>query len=505
MKKVYVVRPLGCLLIGVLQRRAFLSCVAAIAVMSGACGCVSVPHFDGGPIGAFDEDLHGHSRVRALGPLIESRRDGEGQRFHAVRPFYSRTEDRARDRTVSDIVWPLGMVKHWKGETDWRVFPSFGHDFDADDGSSRHRWSLFPLLFGGEDINGRKYFAFFPLGGTIREFVMFDRVTFVLFPLYTYSEQEGNKTHSVLWPIFSRTKGADISRWRVFPFYGVSRSEERWTKHFVMWPFWTSVKYHYPDQQGGGFVLFPLFGKVDSGECSSRMILPPLFKWERGADDYRAVNCPWPFIQYRRGKIDRTYVWPLFGTRAMDNDRKWFALWPILSGRCMEREDHVVRHLRAMPFVFYESKTHDSKTSDASTDVFSRYFKLWPLVSYRRENAASRLRVLALWPLKQTPAIERNWAPLWSLYARERNGEALESEFLWGLYRHRRDEQSSRISLFPLVQSAASTGETSGRSWSLLYGLVGYRREGVQKQFRLLYLLKFGKLPQEIQNVEVTN
>ena len=464
-------------------------------------GCATVPRFDAGPIGVADHDLHGAYRTRTLGPLIETRRNEAGQSFVAVRPFYSRTGDAPRDRSVSDIVWPLGMVKDRKGETDWRFFPAFGHDFDADDAGSRHRWSVFPLLYGGEDINGRKYFAFFPLGGTLHEFMMRDRITFVLFPLYAYREQEDNRSFSVLWPIFSRTKGDDISRWRVFPFYGVSVSKDQWTKRFVMWPFWTSVNYHYPDQSGGGFVLFPLFGKVDVGERRSRMLLPPLFKWERGAErggeNYRALNCPWPFIQYRRGRINRTYVWPLYGRESTESERQWFALWPVVSARRTVREDHVLQRFRAVPLVYYESQTRPSGEDATLSDVFSRYFKLWPLVSYRREDENSRFRMLALWPLKQTPGIERNWAPLWSLYARERVGEATESELLWGLYRHRCDADGSRLSVFPLLQTAATKERDGDRRWSLFYGLLGYERSGTKKQFRLLYFLKFGKLPTE--------
>ena len=476
----------------------FLLCCVALT------GCVSMPHFDAGPISTVDRDLHGYSRTRSLGPLDESRSNEEGQRFLAIRPFYSRTEDAPAERVVSDVVWPLGMVKTRKGETDWRFFPSFGHDFDSADSGSRHRWTLFPLLFGGEDINGEKYFAFFPLGGTLHEFMMRDRITFALFPLYAYSEQEDNKTHSVLWPIFSRTKGDDVSRWRVFPLYGESTNEEQWTKRFIMWPLWTSVKYHYPDQPGGGFVLFPLFGKVDVGDRRSRMLLPPLFKWERGEREpgregemHWALNCPWPFLQLRRGEIDRTYVWPLYGREAMEDERQWFALWPIVSGKRVEREDHVVRHLRAIPFVFYESKTREADAQDTLPDVFSRYFKFWPLVSYRREDDSSRFRMLALWPLKQTPGVERNWAPLWSLYARERVGDATESELLWGLYRRRKGSQESRLSVFPLLQTETNETGDGSRRWSLLYGLLGYNRSGTHNQFQLLYFLKFGKLPEE--------
>jgi len=475
-----------------------------LVALSGGCASTRGPGFDAGPVVSVDRDLHGNPRVRALGPFIEMQRGEGGNRFTAVRPFCSKTTDVAADRSVTDIVWPLGMIKERKGETDWRLFPAFGHDFDSTDAGSRHRWSVFPFLFGGEDVNGKKYFAFFPIAGTMREFMMQDYAFFFCFPLYVYREQEDNKTRSVLWPIVSWTTGNDVSRWRVFPFYGVSRNTERWTKRFVLWPFWTSVQYHYPNQKGGGFVLFPLFGKFDVGEeRRSRMLLPPFFKWERGEGGHLAVNCPWPLFQYRRGEIDRLYLWPLVGREQMENERQWFILWPFISGRRTDRREEVVRHFQAVPLVYYESKTRSGDMAGAAAEAVSaRYFKLWPLLSYRREEDVSRLRVLALWPLKHTPGIERNWAPLWSLYSRARVGEAVESELLWGMYRRRHSGEGNRLSVFPLLQTSSEDGALARRSWSLLYGLLGYQREGLHKQFRLLYFIKFGTLSSQDQNKE---
>jgi hypothetical protein len=473
----------------------------------GGCASSGVRQFDAGPVAVSDSNVHGNKRVRSFGPLIETQSRADGMKFVAVRPFYSKTEDPVNERSVSDFMWPLGMMKDLKGEMDWRFFPSFGHDSDINDSETRHRWSVFPLLYGGQGINGEKYFAFFPLGGTLRDFIGIDYVGFILFPLYSHSVKDDNSTHTVLWPIISVTNGSDVHRWRVFPFYGVSRSDDRWTKRFVMWPFWTSVKYDYPNQKGGGFVLWPLFGKVDVGESKARSFLPPFFKWESGPD-HKAIFCPWPIVRYKRGKVNQFYVWPLWGTKTIANDKRRFVLWPIGRWRRVERTDYVLRRVSVMPFVTYESKTgkpgagaaEDNVSAVSDGEVIARYFKLWPLLSYERNEDVLRFRMLALWPIKNAPAIERNWAPLWSLYSRERNGSRVESELLWGLYRRRRDEDERRLSLFPVLQYSVSDAESkaeSRREWSLLYGLIGYKREGLQKQFKMLYFLKFGKLEKE--------
>ncbi len=460
-------------------------------------GCVSIPvrHVDAGPLYTLDRDLQGTPGTRMLGPLWERREAQDGATFTAVRPFWSRVEDPASERSVTDVIWPIGMFKTRKGELDWRLLPAFGHDFDTGTPASRHRWSVFPLLFGGRNREDEPYFAVFPLGGTLHEFLGRDRIVFVLFPLYAFSTVNELRTHSALWPVYSRTTGPDVYRFRVWPFYGVSVNEGRWVKRFVMWPFWTSVHYDFPDQKGGGFVLFPLYGRVEGDDRHSRMVLPPFFKYEWKGDEHRALNAPWPFIQYSRGETDKLYLWPLYGRKTTGRERQGYTLWPVFSWRHNERPPLTHKRFRALPLVFYEA-THVTEPAEdggarPNPDIRSRYFKLWPVLSYRREAGFSRFRALALWPLKHTPAVERNWAPLWSLYSRERNGDERQTELLWGLYRHRRGTAGRRLSVFPLLQTA-SDEVTASRSWSLLYGLAGYRRDGVRKSLGLLYFLNVG-------------
>lgn len=450
-----------------------------------------------GPLYASHDDLHGVPGFKALGPLVEHRKDDAGRTFTAIRPFWSRTVDSVADRSVADWVWPLGSVKDREGEKHWRFLPAFGHDFDTESRPSRHRWTVFPVLFGGRTRELDPYFAVFPLGGTLHEFLGRDRIMFVMFPVYARSSIKDLQTHSVFWPIYSRTVGTGVYRHRVWPLYGISVNEGRWTKRFVAWPFWTSVRYHYPDQQGGGFVLFPLYGQVNVEDRRSRMVLPPLFKVEWDDHDHLAWNAPWPFLQYSRGNTDKLYVWPLYGQRSRDDEHRWFALWPLVGGRQQTLPKATVRRFHVMPLLQYESRfalerqaVNDSGPRVQADQAEERYFKLWPLFSYRRELDHARFRTLALWPLKQTPGIERNWAPWWSLWTHERAEDERRTEALWGVYRHQRDTESRDFSIFPLVQVSSDT-EDASRRVSLLYGLLGYRRSGLQRSARLLYFLRF--------------
>ena len=464
---------------------------------------------DLGPLASRDLTTEGYRRTRLLGPLVEMQSGPSGRRFFAVRPFYSRTA--APERTLHDVLWPVAQAKTFLGEEFVRVLTFFHQEFD-DPPPSRFRSLLLPLWFYGQDEHARRYMAIFPVGGRIEDFLGQDSLAFVLFPLYSSMQVKDVRSHAVLWPLVSWGHGPGVERFRVFPFYGRSRREDQWEKRFVLWPVWNSVRYEYPDEKGGGFILFPLFGHVETGRQETWMLLPPLIRWS-GGDDYREILAPWPFVQYRRGPDEhKFYLWPLWGTKSRDESREQsFALWPLVWWMRAYEADQTQRSFYALPFFYSRSRRPNpavatdaptgrrdsrakpgasSATADAEPEATYRYWKVWPLVSYRRQRDASEFRAPALWPLERTPAIERNLAPLWTLYRQTRNGRAFERECLWGLYRRqRRADGRTHTSVFPLFSSTSCTHETR---WSVLGGLFGYRRERLQKRVRLLYFLDVG-------------
>jgi len=493
-------------------------------VLATSCASLRGP-FDAGFVASRDRTPDGTARFRSIGPIFETQVDG-GRTFAAAHPFYSRVADEANQRVLQDFLWPVAMFKDFRGETYWRVLLAFGHDFDNTQSGSRFRFIIFPFVYAGKDIHGERYFALFPVGGKVNEFLGRDTIRFALFPLWMYSAINDVKTTDVLWPFISWTSGHDVSRFRVFPLYGQSRKDDLWSKRFVLWPIWTSARYSYPDgQTGGGFVLWPLFGHAKLTDQESWMFLPPFFRWSWNDKGYRSGNSPWPFFQYSYGGKDKKlYLWPLWGARSTEGFRSSFFLWPLGSTLDLDRMEYKLHQFSLFPLVFYETKTgkagdrrQESGIKDLEEDwakttsadsvsnapslqhsldstnsvVTGRYFKLWPLVSYLREDDAMRIRLLDLWPGKQLGAIERNFAPLWTIYSHVRVDGASEDELLWGLFRRSNDSKGRRhFSLFPLFSSDRSV-EDDSRKWSFLMGLTGYKREGLRKTYRVLYFFKF--------------
>jgi len=462
------------------------------------CGCTTLDadrSFDLGPVITRDRSVEGHDRLRAAGPLYEQRRADDGASLSALRPLYSRVEDPARRRVLRDYLWPLGMIKTLDGDTYWRFGIAYGNDFDPEP-RSRYRTVVLPLFFAGRDRHGEAYAALFPLVGRIHEFLGLDRIGFFLFPLYLHTSIKDIETYSYVWPVFSRTEGARMHRVRAFPFYGRSTRDDAWERRFVLWPLWTSVRYTDAADCGAGFLLFPLYGHARYGENESWAWLPPFFR-RTVSPDQTSLYCPWPFIQHGTGKIEKFYLWPLWGRKSVANVDSGFALWPIVHHSTIERPDHIMKRRMVLPFFYGSARVLKSRApagADGEGDaddpsVAGRYMKVWPLLSYDREKEASRLRMPSLWPGRDPGGVERNLTPLWTLYSRARSADAAEHELLWGLFRHRRESGDRRVTFFPFWSSQRSE-DGSTNEWSVLFGLVGRRREGARTEYRLLYGVK---------------
>lgn len=404
-----------------------------------------------------------------LNPFYENLQT-DGGSFFAVRPFYSKTV--LKEGATRDYLWPLYSRKSFKNEkTSRALFLWFSHNFSADAELPRHRSWLLPVYFQGQDVHGENYFALFPLGGTLHEFLGRDKILFALFPLFGKSQINDVKTTSVLWPVYSRTRGEGIRRDRVFPLFGKSVLDGKYEKKFVLWPFWTSVDYFYPGNSGRSWILFPLCGRSQMDKESTWWILPPLFRFTDGEREDRLL-CPWPFIQKQTNEqLDKLYVWPLWGRKqsadgALD---RTFALWPFLWSETAQHKQVTVKRKLALPFFYSQSKRlRKPDGPDEQSPEISRGWKIWPLMSWRREGERSCFRMLELWPLDTAP-IERNWAPLWTLVKRTDDAGRVEKEFLWFVW------QSE-------VSPKADESE-----WALLKGLLGYKRSGDSKRFQFFW------------------
>lgn len=463
--------------------------------------------FDFGPIASRHKDVHDEWHLKGLGPFFEKasatvvdENATQDMHFVATRPFYSSVDDPAHDRTASDYLWPLATKRSLRNQSNWRALIFFGFNHDTEVKKPRYRLWLIPFYFQGRDAKGLNYRAVFPLGGSLHEFIGRDEINFVLFPIRSTSKLNDLRTSNWLWPIISETKGDETYRRRVFPFYGYSRRDGQYEKKFVMWPIWNQSRYYYTNSSGFGYILFPLVGHMKLTDQETWWAIPPLFRFTHGKQEDK-IYCPWPFFQYAKSHntnapgaaliqraeykgYEKLYIWPLWGHKRIGNLDQTFYLWPLIWRQQVERTDYTQRRFLVVPFFIAQSEQKESG------EISKRYNKFWPLYSYRRQGDESRFRMLELWPFAEAAAVERNWAPLWTLYSRVGRGQNMDCEFLWGLYRNQKRGSDGRyFSVFPVFDWKRDNEMDRLRRWNLLKGLIGYERDDSRSRIRLLYFL----------------
>lgn len=447
---------------------------------------------DWGPFYSELEAPGGHLRRRALGPLLEHAESSGGHRFWALRPLVSRIGDEADRRTRVEVLWPLGIGRRLDDQSSLRLLTAWFVDWDVHDDQSPYRLWILPIYFQGRSQHDQGYLALFPLGGSIKEFLGRDDITFGLFPLTARITFEDLETIHLLWPFFKRATNDEIDRLRVFPFYQHNRIEGRHDKTSILWPVWTSVEYTHPRKTGQGYLLFPLGGRLRLNDEETWMVIPPLFRYTNGQTLDR-LYVPYPFFQFSSGEVEKRYVLPLWGSETTAGSHTSFVLWPIFWRMHISKVDAVTTRTLALP-VLYLTKTRERTFGDEGEgDVRRRDAHLWPLFSYRRRGETAVTRALDLWPPSWRGPIERNYAPFWSLFVRTRVEDTALEEALWGMYRrYRRGDEEQYLSVFPFFQYHREGTETAARSFSLLKGLVGYRRTEHGSSWRLLYAFRFG-------------
>lgn len=409
-----------------------------------------------------------------LGPFFESATAPDGSSMLAVRPFYSRetsSTTNSSTRTENDILWPLAINSRRDDHYYWRATLFYGTGVDDDPSSPEDPWRfrIFPFVFAGRTQDGEDYAALFPIGGSIRDFLFID-FDFVLFPIYAEGNRNGTKMRTVLWPFYLTRHGERIDQFRLWPFYGdreVRGSYVTRRTRFVAWPFWTDTSAE-GDIEGSGFVLFPIYGhssfvRKHRGKEESWSVLPPFFQYGRGDDGFRKIFAPWPFVRILdNDDLRERHFWPLVGSTEHGHITRRYWLWPLFRTFETERDGWRSRTLHLpLPFYFHreEAQLEKPRRQDESgrengdgqgqQDGMARsaYTRLWPVFSYRAADGGDtqvRVPELSLW--SKSEQVERNWAPLWSLYTYRRKATgAYCNDILWGLLSWGRNDGGGAI------------------------------------------------------------
>jgi hypothetical protein len=404
-----------------------------------------------------------------------------------VRPLAIR--DRTDEEVLDHFLTPFGYGSYRDEESVWQLLPITRYDARrAEDGSEE--WTLFTLpgIYWSRRADGRTLRAWFPFAGVMEQFLSYDRIEWVLFPLWMRTERSGRVTHHALFPFFSWTDGAGGPSWRAWPLVGNSIYDGRYERWFALWPIWTWQRNNLAQPRAAHetkWMVFPLYGRASTeGGYDAHTLLWPFFGWARNErTGYRAFDAPWPLVRVLRdprADQERTRAWPFWSHYRGDGlDSTWWG-WPFLNDRREVYPDAERAGWNLVPFV--QSWERVDENGERET-----YGKIWPLFQVERRGA-DRLRTAfpALNPLWRTPDIDAMYAWLWELYTKERDADVVRERSWLGLYRREKDALEDRRALSVVWATRAEAGpDPAWRETSLLLGLVRWRVDAQGFRFLL--------------------
>ena len=142
-------------------------------------------------------------RAEIAGGLIRFEQNQQTTR-RAWNPVYWEEETAGHQRI--DFLFPFGRAESSKKrDRDWvRLWPFFWREAERrPDGVLETDWAFYPFFTGGSAEDGSEdSFAFFPFYGHLENWLSFEEVGFVLFPLWARTKKDGTQTNHFLFPLF---------------------------------------------------------------------------------------------------------------------------------------------------------------------------------------------------------------------------------------------------------------------------------------------------------------
>lgn len=430
----------------------------------------------------------------AVGPLLFSQPAGGAAApgtARGLRPFWvelDRTDGSARSR---HFLYPLYNWSEDESRIRWSVFELIRREspkpgVPRDEFAPQDEFDVFPFWFERRFADAsRDYRAFFPLHGTLRDKLWFERASWTLFPFYAENERRGAVTRYTPWPFIRTTRGA-AQGWGVWPFYtrherpGVSRET------YSPWPLVYRVsRQPHPDDPPGtsaredvGFL--PFYSRSTGPGVVSENYLWPFFGYtDRTAPKvYREQRYFWPFFVQGHGEDRHVNRWAPFYTHSIiqGREKRWL-LWPLI--RQVRWTDEGVDRSRNQ-FVFFIFWQEQQRATGRENSPVAQLTHVWPLLSHWDNGAGSRQWQLFS-PLEVflpgNEKVRQAWAPLFALARHDDHAAAgrKRTSLLWNAITWEHDVREDRRE-FHLGPLLGITRSASAARITLGNGLVGLHR-----------------------------
>lgn len=458
------------------------SALLALALILGATGGAWAGEINYWPFWVGQEDASGEVREwQAVGPLVFARTDPAGPAYGGFRPFFLRKSDSVEQATEATVLYPFYLQRESAGQRTWTVFNLINHTEPqaAGPGSQTRSFDVWPFYFSRDTgYADSSYRALFPIHGTIKRRLGYDRLDWTLFPLYGRTEKGGVISTATPWPFIRHLEGQDHRGFAFWPLFGYAERPGDYRHRYFLWPLIYRQESRLAEPTPAvkaGFL--PFYARERNADVVSESYVWPFFGYtDRTAPQrYHEVRYLWPLFVQGRGETRHINRWAPFYTHSVVKgvDKTWYA-WPFI--RHQEWADGALQRSRSqlLFFVFW-SETQRSLAQPAAPAASRTHF--WPLLTVW-DNGAGRVQAQFPSPLDVffpgNDRIRQLYNPLFALYRldQRRTGEVKET-FLWNAISRYRGPDRRAFHLGPIFSSET---DAQGTRLALGAGLIGLRR-----------------------------
>jgi hypothetical protein len=440
----------------------------------------------------------------AAGPLLFKKPDAEGGTVRGFRPFWVETRNAQGDFRSAFFLYPLFSYSVDENTYRWSLFELVrrwdrraGAEVPKTIFDQRGEFEIFPLWFSRQSGDPEmSYRGLFPIWGTVKNKLTFERLTWRLFPLYVENEKRGAVTTSTPWPFIRVTRGA-AHGWGVWPLFnyverpGVSRAE------YYLWPFGYNVtRLPHPDDPPGTAIrrdvgALPFWARSTGPGYINQDYAWPFFGYTDRTlpTRYHETRYFWPFLVQGRG--DDRYVnrYAPFYTHSISKgyDKTWYA-WPLVR-HAKWTDEGVARDRTQFLYFLYWHETQRAAGRDNSPAA--RLTHVWPFVS-TWDNGAGRRQWQAFSPFDVffpgNEKVRHAWTPLVAIARHEQRAPGdKRTSLLWNLvtWEQRAAEERKEFHVGPLF---SVTEQGDRKRIAIGNGLMGFRRNAAGRRWQPFWL-----------------
>jgi len=441
-------------------------------------------------VGLEQKDESTKLRTQYFGPFVETYRSPLVE-WNTVRPFwiqYNYPQD-TFDTKVNSFLYPLYVNRSGTSGSNWEILyiirGSRSTESEREDGK---RFEIFPFYYDHRyPLEYDSYWGIFPIYGEVKNRLFLDRLSWILFPLYSKWERDDQITYATPWPFIQYRTGGGSRGYALWPLFGVYERPDDYYNRFFIWPliydYRKNLDQDVPKRNLG---FLPFYTRdTDEGYIAETYIWPFFGYTDRDDPYYSEIRYFWPFFVQGRGT---PYVnrWAPIYTHSIRQgiDKKWW-MWPLFKKTSYDTEELKVDTWSFFYLLWWQM---DQYALDEDVGFHARKVYSWPLLS-DWDDGAGRRQFQLFSPLepwfKGSQIIRDLYSPLFAIYRYDgdSNEESWRHSLLFNLLSLEKTPEKRRFTIGPVLD--VQTGKTG--KFSLLHGLFERKRTKDEVNYRLLW------------------